>query len=217
MIFLRKTELTGKNFFYNVVAPLIAVVYGLLSATGFGAACGTCSDGDDYTYEYNGTEYTGHNDDNGDNDDDCSGCNIMSGGSGTWGIGVAMVLPVLRFAISLMRERVNKAKHVMISQGLDPASYLAGSVFFTVTQMTLIGASVPIVEWNFMNAQNLTDGELESGAFRAARAPDPRPLHVTRPRRVGLDHELSSRTGGDRAARSELVVRGGQGGVGGEF
>jgi len=54
-----------------------------------------------------------------DGDDDyCSGCNIMSGSSGTWGIGIAMTLPVVRFAVMLMRERVNKAKHVMIAQGL---------------------------------------------------------------------------------------------------
>lgn len=82
------------------------------SSTGFGASCNFCDSDDQDDYQ----NYTTVHDDG--DDDYCSGCNIMSGSSGTWGIGIAMTLPVVRFAVMLMRERVNKAKHVMIAQGL---------------------------------------------------------------------------------------------------
>mmetsp|Transcript_6465 Transcript_6465/g.11244 ORF Transcript_6465/g.11244 Transcript_6465/m.11244 type:complete len:1019 (+) Transcript_6465:115-3171(+) len=162
VLMLRRSELTGKNWFYNVMAPLIIIGYGLYSATGFGASCNTCSsddDDNDWSYVDNGTTYEGSS----SSDDDvewppCEGCNVMSGSSGTWGIGLAFCLPVIRFAVTLMRERVNKAKHVMIAQGLSPTSYIFGSLLFVVIQMTIIGAFVPIVEWNLMQAANLTNG-----------------------------------------------------------
>jgi len=130
MLTLRRSELTGKNLQFNVIAPIVIIAYGLLSSTGFGASCNFCDSDDQDDYQ----NYTTVHDDG--DDDYCSGCNIMSGSSGTWGIGIAMTLPVVRFAVMLMRERVNKAKHVMIAQGLSPTSYMCGSLLFTVMQVT---------------------------------------------------------------------------------
>lgn len=116
------------------------------SATGFGASCNTCGSDDQDDY-YNYTTVHDY-----DDDDSCSGCNIMSGFSGTWGIGVGMSLPVVRFAVMLMRERVNKAKHVMIAQGLRLVGKCIGLLTHLPNDCRLLDMS-PVSCLNATNAR----------------------------------------------------------------